>query len=132
MAHGKTVHELKEILGIRCFAPHKFLEGDVQRRSGPLRPRRQYLVRGTFIETELEIPDDFEIVPQAETYWVDEDDLLETIDHNEIQQCVYSLFDEIENGLDAARVSAPPVQVPSASGRASSSRNRKRLGSGAA
>jgi hypothetical protein len=64
---------------------------------------------------------------------VDEDDLLETISHNEIQQYVNSLFFEIEDGLElelTTRVSAPPVQAPSASGCAPSS--RKRSGSGAA
>ena len=52
---------------------------------------------------------------------MDEDDLVEAINHNEIQQCLDSLLVDIEDGLDhklelAARVSVPPVQVPSAGG----------------
>ncbi len=65
---------------------------------------------------------------------MDEDDLLEAIDHNEIQKCVDSLFVEMNRGLDknrelAARVSAPPRKPPhSAGGRApSSSQGRGRV-----
>ena len=83
------VHELTEILGERCCRPAKLSQK--RRRSGPRSSAvQEYLVRGTFIESNPEDGDESgdEDVPEANTYWVTQDDLLESISARDVRSAL--------------------------------------------
>ena len=79
------VHELTEILGERCCRLH--LLSKKRRRVGPRDSYQQeYLIRGTFLEDDGdEGEEDEEDVPEPNTYWVTEEDLLQTIERDDVR-----------------------------------------------
>jgi hypothetical protein len=100
MPEGMWVHELNEILGERCCRVH--LLSDKRRRSGPRDSYHQeYLVRGTFLEDDDdEGEEDDEDIPEANTYWVTEDDLLQTIERDDVKEALQKRQECVLNGLD--------------------------------
>jgi hypothetical protein len=103
MPEGMWVHELIEILGERCCRPERLTAK--RRRSGPRDSYQQeFLVRGTFLEDDGDegSEEDEEDVPEPNTYWVTQDDLLQTIEKSVVLEHLHARQDHVKNGLEEA------------------------------
>ena len=84
MPEGVWVNEIMEILGERCCEVHKLSKK--KRKNGPgTAYAQEYLVRGTFLEDDGDDDGDEDDVPEPNTFWVDKDALLDTIDRNDVK-----------------------------------------------
>eukprot|EP00966_Prymnesium_polylepis_P287926 6650091-Prymnesium_polylepis.2 len=100
MPDGMWVHELTEILGERCCRLH--LLSKKRRRVGPRDSYQQeYLIRGTFLEDDGdEGEEDEEDVPEPNTYWVTEEDLLQTIEREDVKTALKERQERVLRDLD--------------------------------
>ena len=88
MPENMSVQELKEILGERCCRPQQM--SYKKRKNGPGSSYfQEYLVRGGFLVAETEDDDDDDDdEPEPNTYWVDEQTLLETISKDDVKDAL--------------------------------------------
>lgn len=103
MPDNMQVEEMNKILGERCCRPSKL--APKRRRSGPGSAYEQeYLILGTFIENDEgdDEDDEDEIVPEPNTYWVAEADLLETIDPADVKKLLIERHKEVLEQIEAA------------------------------
>ena len=85
MPEGMWVNEIEEILGERGCELHILTKK--KRKKGPGTAYvQEYLVRGTFLEDDGDEDDDDEDdVPEPNTFWVEKDALLDTIDREDVK-----------------------------------------------
>ena len=89
MPNNMKVKELIEILGERCCRPSDL--DSTRRRSGPgKRYRQEFCVRGSFIEEEIseDEDDDYEVLPEPNTFWVDKDLLVQHVGKPSVKEAV--------------------------------------------
>ena len=100
MPDGVWVHELTEILGERCCRVR--LLSNKRRRAGPRDSYQQeYLVRGTFLEDDGDEGEEGdEDIPEPNTYWVTEEDLLQTIERADVKEALQERQKRVLEGLD--------------------------------
>ena len=100
MPDGMWVHELTEILGERCCRLH--LLSKKRRRVGPRDSYQQeYLIRGTFLEDDGdEGEEDEEDGPEPNTYWVTQEDLLQTIERDDVRKALKERQERVLGDLD--------------------------------
>ena len=100
MPDGVWVHELTEILGERCCRVR--LLSRKRRRSGPQDSYQQeYLIRGTFLEDDGdEEEQDTPWVPEPNMYWVTKEDLLQTIERDDVRKALKERQERVLGDLD--------------------------------
>ncbi len=88
MPDGMWVHDIAEILGERCCELHKLSKK--KRKNGPGSAyAQQFLVRGTFLEDDGDEDDeDEDETPEPNTFWVNKDDLIETINVDDVKEAL--------------------------------------------
>ena len=102
MPETMWVHELQEILGERACVVRKLSK--VQLKCGPRSAaRQQFLVRGSFL-VEVEDGDEEEDdTPEPNTFWVNQDDLLETIAVEDVEEALEARQEAVMDGLHPAK-----------------------------
>ena len=82
------VDKIKEILGERCCEPFKL--SHKKRKNGPgTEYSQQFLVRGNFLTDDGDADDgDEDEEPEPNTFWVNKEDLLETIDKVDVEEAL--------------------------------------------
>ena len=95
MPSNKYVVELLAILGERCCLPHRMRPH--QRRGGPGNAySQQFLVRGYYMETDAEDEEEgVEEMHEANTYWVDQEVLLDSIDADDVKKALKERFKRV-------------------------------------
>ena len=84
MPSGTWVNEIEEILGERSCELHTLTKK--KRKNGPGTAYvQEYLVRGTFLEDDGDDDGDEDDVPEPNTFWVEKDALLDTIDREDVK-----------------------------------------------
>ena len=103
MPDGMSVNEVEEILGERCCKPGEMSKK--KRKNGPGQDiRQQFLVRGTFLQPPDDDEDDQEDdTPEPDTFWVDKDDLLATIDIDDVKDALKLRHQQLLAGLRPAK-----------------------------
>jgi predicted secreted protein len=100
MPDDMQVHELAEILGERGCKVHEL--DSTRRRSGPGKySRQEFCVRGTFINEEIseDEDEDYELVPEANTYWVDQDDLRKVLGKPALKRALKARHEKVLGGI---------------------------------
>ena len=100
MPFGMWVHEIEEILGERCCELRQHLSKK-KRKNGPGSAYLQeFLVRGTFLEDDGDGEDsDEDSAPEPNTFWVEQDVLLETIALEDVKDALQARHDAIMGDL---------------------------------
>ena len=99
MPFGMWVHEVEEILGERCCELRQLSKK--KRKNGPGSAYLQeFLVRGSFLEADGDGEDsDEDEAPEPNTFWVDKDDLLETIALEDVKDALKARHDAVMGDL---------------------------------
>ena len=104
MPDNMSVVEVLAILGERCCVLRKLKRK--QRRGGPAQAySQQFLVRGTFMEDD-DSDDEGECeeeVPEPDTYWVDQEVLLATIQVEDVKRRWMKRHERVLSGLKPPR-----------------------------
>ena len=96
MPNNMKVHELTAILGERCCKVNEL--DPTRRRSGPgKRYRQEFCVRGTFIDEDVseDEDDDYEILPEANSFWVDKDLLVQHVGKPKVKSALKARQQEV-------------------------------------
>ena len=97
MPANMWVNDVEEILGERCCERHKLSR--VRRKRGPgSAARQQFLVRGGFLVDDDE-SDTEDTIPDNDTFWVDKDVLLDTIDKADVKAALKKRYESVIAGL---------------------------------
>ena len=94
------VKEIEEILGERCCEPHQMSKK--KRKNGPGNTYcQEYCVRGHFLEDDGDAEDEQEDdVPEPNTFWVEQGELLETIDVEDVKEALKARHEAVLEGLE--------------------------------
>ena len=97
MPDNMWVNDVEEILGERCCEPQKLSRG--RRKRGPgSAARQQFLVRGGFLVDDDESDTEGNI-PANDTFWVDQDVLLDSISKADIKAALKKRYESVLAGL---------------------------------
>ena len=99
MPANKWVQSIEEILGERCCEPLKM--SHKKRKNGPgASCKQEFLVRGYFLEDDGDANDEEEDdTPEPNTYWIEKDDLLETIAIADVKDALQQRHEEVLEDL---------------------------------
>ena len=99
MPANKWVQSIEEILGERCCEPLKL--SHKKRKNGPgASCKQEFLVRGYFLEDDGDANDEEEDdTPEPNTYWIEKDDLLETIAIADVKDALQQRHEEVLEDL---------------------------------
>ena len=99
MPANKWVQSIEEILGERCCEPLKM--SHKKRKNGPgASSVQEFLVRGYFLEDDGDANDEEEDdTPEPNTYWIEKDDLLETIAIADVKDALQQRHEEVLEDL---------------------------------
>ena len=103
MPDGMSVHEIEEILGEQCCKLDTM--SIKKRKNGPGKDcHQQFLVRGTFLRPPDNDEDDQEDdTPEPNTYWVDKDELLQTIHVNDVVAALNARHEQLLSHIRPAK-----------------------------
>ena len=103
MPANMWVQEIIEIIGETCCEPQRILHKKRKNGSGNAK-NQMYCVRGYFLEDDGDAEDKEEDnVPEPNTFWVEEADLLETIQVNDVREALVARHEAVLEGLERSR-----------------------------